>query len=657
MKHILLLFALISLFHISSSAQSIYGNVADFHESNSLDFANVEIFKDEELVASLITDNNGNYNVALLDTGTYIVNVMYSGYKTHTEEIVVKGDKNMDYKLLDNPDAKKRNRAFIKDLENRAPMLLDLNESKMVLYDSSDSYVAESTEYNLLSKSMAPEKFNKIDGSEIYDGGIVDLSEPENYREMAYFMGLTAGEINDFGKWELWNDLSKGELAYYQKTWKTSLRGRYCVQLVNGEKLPLVDARVELRDSSDKLIWTSRTDNTGKAELWETITYSLDSIQPEEYHIKIVYHDIEKKIKKPTRFEDGINMVNLKADCEASYAVDIAFVVDATSSMQDEIDYLKLDINDVLYQSKQINDKLKMRFGSVFYRDHGDAYLTKKQDFTKVLSASSAFIEEQFAIGGGDAPEAVEDALSIAIDSLSWSEESRARILFLVLDAPPHNNSSIQKKLRGLMKRASAKGIRIVPITGSGLDKSTEYLMRTMSLSTNGSYTFLTDHSGVGDGHIDPSTDEYELELLNELLVRLIQSYLYVPSCDEEVPEIDFLPETPDSLVVYEFPVDSLEIDTLDAVTNSGFIDELERIEEISWKYYPNPTYGPITIEVSKEVEMLYLTDMSGKILKEITMNGGTRIQTDLTGLPMGIYFLRYPIGKKWLSGKVVLMR
>ena len=657
MKHILLLFALISLFHISSSAQSIYGNVADFYESNSLDFANVEIFKDEELVASLITDKNGNYNVALLDTGTYIVNVMYSGYKTHTEEIVVKGDKNMDYKLLDNPDAKKRNRAFIKNLENRVPMLFDLNESKMVLYDSSDSYVAESTEYNLLSKSMAPEKFNKIDGGEIYDGGIVDLSEPENYREMAYSMGLTAGEINDFGKWELWNDLSKGELAYYQKTWKTSLRGRYCVQLVNGEKLPLVDARVELRDSSDKLIWTSRTDNTGKAELWETITYSLDSIQPEEYHIKIVYHDIEKEIKKPTRFEDGINMVNLKADCEASYAVDIAFVVDATSSMQDEIDYLKLDINDVLYQSKQINDKLKMRFGSVFYRDHGDAYLTKKQDFTKVLSASSAFIEEQFATGGGDAPEAVEDALSIAIDSLSWSEESRARILFLVLDAPPHNNSSIQKKLRGLMKRASAKGIRIVPITGSGLDKSTEYLMRTMSLSTNGSYTFLTDHSGVGDGHIDPSTDEYELELLNELLVRLIQSYLYVPSCDEEVPEIDFLPETPDSLVVYEFPVDSLEIDTLDAAINSGFIDELKPIEEISWKYYPNPTYGPITIEVSKEVEMLYLTDMSGKILKEITMNGGTRIQTDLTGLPMGIYFLRYPIGKKWLSGKVVLMR
>ena len=245
MKHILLLFALISLFHLSSSAQSIYGNVAEFRESNSLDFANVEIFKDEELVASLITDKNGNYNVALLDTGTYIVNVMYSGYKTHTEEIVVKGDKNMDYKLLDNPDAKKRNRDIIIDLENRATMQLEINESKMVLYDSSDSYVAESTEFNLLSKSMAPKKLNKIDGGEIYEGGIVDLSEPENATEQSYSMGLTAGEINDFGKWELWNDLTKGELAYYQKTWKTSLRGRYCVQLVNREKIPLVDARVE----------------------------------------------------------------------------------------------------------------------------------------------------------------------------------------------------------------------------------------------------------------------------------------------------------------------------------------------------------------------------------------------------------------------------
>ena len=664
MKPILLIYIITSFLHLHSSAQSIYGNVAEFRESNSLDFANVEIFKGDELVASLITDKNGNYNVALLDTGTYVVNVMYSGYKTHIEEILVKGDQNADYKLLDNPKSKKRNREVLKDLkEKNAPMLLEVNdaesdESEIMFYDSSDSYMAESTEFKMLSKSIAPKILLVKEEGEIYDGGIINLSEPENINEQAYSMGLTAGEINDFGKWELWNDLTKGELSYYQKSWETSLRGRYCVQLVNREKIPLVDAKVELLDSSNKIIWKSRTDNTGKAELWETLTHPLDSVQSDEYHIKIYYGDIIKEIKKPTRFKDGINMVKLKVDCVASYAVDIAFVVDATASMQDEIDYLKLDINDVIYQAKQMDDKLKMRFGSVFYRDHGDTYLTKKQDFTKVLSESSAFIEEQFAEGGGDGPEAVEDALSVAIDSLSWNEEARARVLFLVLDAPPHNKSSIQEKLKSLMKKAAAKGIRIVPLTGSGLDKSTEYLMRSISLATNGSYTFLTDHSGIGEGHIDPSNDEYELEPLNELLVRLIQSYIYVPSCDEEVPEIAFLAETLDSLVVYEFPVNSIEIDSLDNAFNPEPVDNIPKpIEEISWKYYPNPTYGPITIEVSEAVEMLYLTDMTGKIIKEINMNGGTRIQTDLVSLPMGIYFLRYPIGKKWLSGKVVLMK
>lgn len=663
MKPNLLIYIITSFLHLHSSAQSIYGNVAEFRESNSLDFANVEIFKGDELVASLITDKNGNYNVALLDTGTYVVNVMYSGYKTHIEEILVKGDQNADYKLLDNPKSKKRNREVLKDLkEKNTPMLMEVNdaesdESEKMFYDSSDSYIAESTEFKMLSKSIAPKILLVKEEGEIYDGGIINLSEPENITEQAYSMGLTAGEINDFGKWELWNDLTKGELSYYQKSWKTSLSGRYCVQLVNREKIPLVDAKVELLDSSNKIIWKSRTDNTGKAELWETLTHPLDSVQSDENHIKIYYGDIIKEIKKPTRFKEGINMVKLKVDCEASYAVDIAFVVDATASMQDEIDYLKLDINDVIYQAKQMDDKLKMRFGSVFYRDHGDTYLTKKQDFTKVLSESSAFIEEQFAEGGGDGPEAVEDALSVAIDSLSWNEEARARVLFLVLDAPPHNNSSIQEKLKNLIKKAAAKGIRIVPLTGSGLDKSTEYLMRSISLATNGSYTFLTDHSGIGEGHKDPSIDEYELELLNELLVRLIQSYIYVPSCDEEVPEIEFLAETVDSLVVYEFPVNSIEIDSLNNVFNPKPIDISKPIEEISWKYYPNPTYGPITIEVSEAVEMLYLTDMTGKIIKEINMNGGTHIQTDLVSLPMGIYFLRYPIGKKWLSGKVVLMK
>ena len=110
-------------------------------------------------------------------------------------------------------------------------------------------------------------------------------------------------------------------------------------------------------------------------------------------------------------------------------------------------------------------------------------------------------------------------------------------------------------------------------------------------------------------------------------------------------------------MVVYENIPDTLEIDSTELVLNQDSLDYNPQIEEISWKYYPNPTYGPITIEVSEAVQMLFLTDMSGKIIREIAMNGDNKIQTDLSGLPMGVYFLRYPVGKKWLTGKVVLMR
>ncbi len=657
MKHILFFLLGVGFISISSTqAQSIHGNIAEFRESNSLDFANVEIFKNDELIASLITDKNGNYDIAL-DTGTYVVNIMYSGYETLIKEIVVRGDEKADYKLKDDPKAKKRKRELLKDLVKE-------DHAKSIVI-AEDAISLDDIEYSLEDRYYSPEPIEMSMASKpvakgLYADGYFSISETESVNQHPHLKGLTAGEINDFSKWKLWQDLTTNDLAYFQNTWKFSPKGRYTVQLMNKEKIPLVDAVVKLLDDQDQIIWSSKTDNTGKAELWETIQFPLDSLRPTAKKIHVEYRGITKTIRKAKPFNKGLNTLVLDADCEASYAVDIAFVVDATGSMQDEIDYLKLEINDVIYQAKQMNDQLTMRFGNVFYRDHGDQYVTKHQDFTKVLSSSSAFIEEQFADGGGDGPEAVEDALSVAIDTLSWSEDARARILFLVLDAPSHNNSKIQRKLKALSQKAAAKGIRIVPITGSGIDKSAEYLMRSISLTSNGSYVFLTDHSGIGGGHIAPSTDEYEVQLLNELLQNLIKSYIYVPDCEETIPEIDLLPELSDSLVSYSAPKDSIDISLPDVGEVSDSTDITPPIDpfiNVSWSFYPNPTYGPLTIEVSEAVDMLYLTDMSGKIIKEIQMNGADRIKTNLDGLPMGMYFLRYPIGKKWLSGKVLLMR
>ena len=45
-------------------------------------------------------------------------------------------------------------------------------------------------------------------------------------------------------------------------------------------------------------------------------------------------------------------------------------------------------------------------------------------------------------------------------------------------------------------------------------------------MATGGTYTFLTDDSGVGGSHLEPTVGEYQVEQLNDLLVRLIEQYI-----------------------------------------------------------------------------------------------------------------------------------
>ena len=96
----------------------------------------------------------------------------------------------------------------------------------------------------------------------------------------------------------------------------------------------------------------------------------------------------------------------------------------------------------------------------------------------------------------------------------------------MVLDAPPHNTSSIRESLASSITDAINKGIRIIPVASSGVDKSTEFLLRTFAMTTGGTYTFLTDHSGIGGSHIEPTIGSYDVENLNDLLVRIINEYL-----------------------------------------------------------------------------------------------------------------------------------
>jgi hypothetical protein len=189
------------------------------------------------------------------------------------------------------------------------------------------------------------------------------------------------------------------------------------------------------------------------------------------------------------------------------------------------LEYLKTELIDVLSRVEQANAESDIATAAVFYRDEGDDYVTKVSAFTPNYSNTINVIKAQRAEGGGDFPEAVHTALEKSVSELQWSTNARTRLLFLVLDAPPHYKQSVIQSLHTQIKKASDKGIKIIPVTASGIDKNTEFLMRFFSITTNGTYVFITNHSGVGNSHLEPSVGEYQVEFLNDLMVRLINKY------------------------------------------------------------------------------------------------------------------------------------
>jgi hypothetical protein len=171
------------------------------------------------------------------------------------------------------------------------------------------------------------------------------------------------------------------------------------------------------------------------------------------------------------------------------------------------------------------NNGMQLNLGSVFYRDHGDQYLTRISSLSSDIHRTVNFVKEQSAAGGGDFEEAVEVALSAAIHNQQWSDNAVTKIVFLLLDAPAHCDAQRVTELHNLAAKAAEDGIRIVPIAASGIDKDTEFLMRFLSTSTNGTYVFITDDSGIGYDHLEASVDQFDVEYLNDLMVRLINDY------------------------------------------------------------------------------------------------------------------------------------
>ncbi|MEZ4927529.1 MAG: carboxypeptidase regulatory-like domain-containing protein [Saprospiraceae bacterium] len=454
----------------------------------------------------------------------------------------------------------------------------------------------------------------------------LDLESPGTIKQPRPKAGLlTAGEWNDLHNWNRhWVDLlADGEIASFEKMYGFYAHQRYTVFLTNLNDVPVADAIVQLK-SNGSIIWEAHSDNTGKAELWAGL---YDQKEYSNLKAEAWINGRKYDLGKPKSAKEGFNFHKIDVPCGAPNNVDIVWAVDATGSMGDEIEYLKTEVLDVISRSKNNNPSLNYRMGTVFYKDKTDDYTVKSSGLSTDINKTVQFIQNQYAGGGGDYPEAVHSALEEAIYRQNWSEHAIARICFLILDASPHEGSEINASLQKSIQEAAKKGIRIVPLGASGIRKDTEFLMKFFGLATNGSYLFLTDHSGIGGKHLEPTSDEYKVEPLNDLFVRIITEYTSVQSCEGK--------------------------------SNIRFEDNQQQDSEsaIQATYYPNPAVDQFTIDLPVEVQSITLYDSEGQGVRKLEKPVAGLNSIRVADLPAGFYTIRILNNGRMQSGKLMVVK
>ncbi len=210
--------------------------------------------------------------------------------------------------------------------------------------------------------------------------------------------------------------------------------------------------------------------------------------------------------------------------------IEVAFVLDTTGSMSGLIDGAKQKIWAIANQMASAQGSPEIRLALIGYRDRGDAYVTSVHDLSDDIDALYARLQTFHADGGGDGPEAVNQALHEAVTRLSWSSDPNVyRTLFLVGDAPPHMDYAQDVGYATSVELARARGIVINTIQCGG-DPDTTRVWREIASLNQGSYAAIAQDGGM---LAMTTPQDAELAALNRELFDTAIAYGAIEERDE----------------------------------------------------------------------------------------------------------------------------
>ena len=334
---------------------------------------------------------------------------------------------------------------------------------------------------------------------------------------------LRAGSIDDGEDAEAYLDYREVVLDSGVEVRRLDVRDSTVITVTGDNGLPVLDAIVEIVTDGGAVMLRTTADGSVR------FSPAAMNLVGDTLSAMVTVGEASQSVE----FELGTPSVDVAVEAPGGIAgsipLDVHFVLDATGSMGDEIARLRDNMTSVATQIAALPSAPDVRFGMTVYRDEGDLFVTRTFDLTGDLDAFLAALADVQADGGGDYPEALDEALADALEKPEWRRDGAVELMFVVADAPPQVGRNVQQPYTATAIAAAERGVKIFPVAASGTDDQAEYVMRELAFVTGGRFVFLSYGAGgsTATGDVtDITADDYDELPLDALVVRLVQDEL-----------------------------------------------------------------------------------------------------------------------------------
>ncbi len=309
--------------------------------------------------------------------------------------------------------------------------------------------------------------------------------------------GVKAGEWDDNANYR---DFLKYQKSEGQLGAPLDVSHRRFLVVRDAKNQPIPNCQLKVQDKKGKSVILT-TQANGRAILFPRASNLKGNLL--KVTVSCLGHEQSKQLSVAAKDGSIDFQLPLVRALPKNKVLDIAFILDTTGSMSEEISAMKDTLEEVAKTLRGMS--ITPRIGLVEYRDKGDVYLTRTHQMTTDISGFADRVSTLSANGGGDMPEHVNQGIHVALTKLKWSDHSLGRLAFLIGDAPPQLHYDDDVPYTESVKEAAERGIQLHTIAASGMDDLGQSVWRQIAMFTGGTNLFVLrggagpQSTGAGD--------------------------------------------------------------------------------------------------------------------------------------------------------------